>query len=329
MLKLFYILMYILSFMKKINLAYKRIIFWYILSIVYFSQLSFAVWSDELGKAQTNTNLLLSIFSTDLLINIVFALITIILTFIWSKFATSRLSGYLENSYAWGDSNKEELIWVLTRTINIAILSIWFAITLTVLWIDMWIFLGWLWFGIWFTLKIFLTNFIAWILMVTQWFYHLWDIIEVWGKIWKIRNIHALFTAIEQFDWVIYYIPNVKFLEENVSNYHANDKRRVSVDIWVDYETDIVKAKKIMMQVVDKFPNILRTPEPDVLIAEMKDSSINLSLRFWINSKDWFFIQKSNVTETINLAFKQAWITIPFPQITISSRDNSKELFNK
>jgi len=61
-----------------------------------------------------------------------------------------------------------------------------------------------------------------------------------------------------------------------------------------------------MMQVIEKFPNILQTPLPNVLITKMDDSSINLSLRFWINSKDAFFDTQSNVTETVNLAFSQA-----------------------
>jgi len=158
--------------------------------------------------------------------------------------------------------------------------------------------------------------------MVTQWFYHLWDVIEVVGRTWTIKKIHALFTEIEQFDWVIFFVPNVKFLEEDISNYHSNDKRRVSIDIWVDYDTDILKAKKIMMQVIEKFPNVLQTPLPDVLITKMDDSSINLSLRFWINSKDKYFDTQSNVTETVNLAFKNAWIVIPFPQITLSNRSD-------
>jgi small conductance mechanosensitive channel len=307
--------------MRKIRIAS----FLYLLSIIYFSEFSFAaVWASELDKTQENTNIILSFFSTDLLLNVIFAWVTIVWTLALAKIATAKLTSYLEWTYAWEESGREELVWVLSRTVNISILSIWFAITLTVLWIDMWIFLGWLWFGIWFTLKIFLTNFIAWILMVTQWFYHLWDVIEVWGRIWTIRKIHALFTAVEQFDWIVYYVPNVKFLEEEVSNYHSNDKRRVDINIWVDYATDIVKAKKVMLQVIEKFPNVLQAPAADVLVEKMWDSSINLSLRFWINSKDTYFISKSNVTETVNMAFKQAWITIPFPQVTLSNRSDFK-----
>jgi small-conductance mechanosensitive channel len=44
-----------------------------------------------------------------------------------------------------------------------------------------------------------------------------------------------------------------------------------------------------MIQVAEKFPNILQAPGPDVFIDKMSDSSINLSLRFWINSKDQYF----------------------------------------
>jgi small-conductance mechanosensitive channel len=73
----------------------------------------------------------------------------------------------------------------------------------------------------------------------------------------------------------------------------------------------------------------LKAPEASVFITKFDDSSINLSLRFWINSKWEYFSTKSNVTETINLAFKQYWITIPFPQITLSNRSDFKISLDK
>lgn len=293
----------------------------YILSTVYFSELSFAATDNTSTKWTENTNIILEYLNWDLLINILFAILTIIFTFLIAKFITSKLIRFLEWSYAGEESWREELVWVLSRTVNIAILSIWAAITLTILWVDMTIFLWGLWFGLGFTLKIFLTNFVAWILMVTQWFYHINDMIWVWNRVGRIRKIHALFTAIEQFDWVIFYSPNVTFLEQEIENYSTNDKRRVDISIWVDYDTDILKAKKIMMQVIENFPHVLKSPWADVIISDMWDSSINLSLRFWINSKDTFFTLKSNVTETVNLAFRQSGIIIPFPQMTLSNRD--------
>ncbi len=284
-------------------------------------------WEKEVQQASENTNKLLQFFSLDMLINIIFAIIAIIMTLIISKIVDSKIWSFVEKSWNW--ENREELVWVMTRTANIAVLSIWFTIVLSILWIDMWIFLWGLWFWIWFTLKIFLSNFIAWIIMVTQWSYHNWDIIKIWEKIWKIRKINSLFTEIEQFDGIIFFVPNVKFLEDEVENFHINDKRRVEINIWVDYDTDIVKAKKIMLQVINNFPWILKAPESSVFVTNFNDNSIDLSLRFWINSKWEYFSIKSNVTETINLAFKQYWIVIPFPQITLSNREDFKINLNK
>lgn len=142
---------------------------------------------------------------------------------------------------------------------------------------------------------------------------------------WYIKKINALFTEVKQFDWVIFFVPNVKFLENNVQNFHSNSSRRVEINVWVDYATDLIKAKKIVMQVLNNFSNILKAPTPEVLISEFENSSINIKVWFWVDSKSWeYFNTKSNVTETINLAFKQAWITIPFPQVTLSNRTDFK-----
>lgn len=297
----------------------------YLLTVVFLfiNNVSAAKSGDkELDQAGQNANALMAFFSIEMLINIIFAIIAIVMTLIISKVLDWRIKKFIETWWTW--ENREELAWVLSRIAHISVLAVWFTIVLSILGIDMGIFLWGLWFWIWFTLKIFLSNFIAWIIMVTQWSYHNWDVIEIGSTSWTIKKINSLFTAVEQFNWVIFFVPNVKFLEDEVKNFHANDKRRVEIEVWVDYQTDILKAKKIMLQVIENFPWILRTPESNVFITKFDDSSINLSLRFWINSKWEYFATRSNVTETINLAFKQYWIHIPFPQITLSNRSDFK-----
>ena len=305
--------------MNKFNLSF---LFYVLISIYSFDNVYALTSGDEKEIAEENVNILLSFFSAEVFLNIIFAIISIVLIFFITKVLNSKLTGYLEGMYSWEGSGWEEIIWVVTRTINVSMLIIWSSITLSILWIDMWIFMWWIWFWLGFTLKTFLTNFVAWITMVTQWFYHNWDIIEIWWKMWKIIKIHALFTVIEQFDWVMFFIPNTKFMEENVSNYYLNDKRRIDIEISVDYNTDITKAKKIIIKVLESYPWILSTPDFDIIVDKLGDCWILLNVRFWINSKDNYFQIKSNVIETINLLFKQSNIIIPFPQITISNREN-------
>ena len=291
------------------------IVLWFIVSITSV----LAAGEAEAEQTADFLNTLLSVFSTQVLLRIVFAIIAIVLTFIVSKIARNRLFGYLERGSLWWEAGKEELIWVISRTVNIAILAVWFSITLGILWVDLAIFMWGIWFGIGFTLKTFLTNFIAWIIMVTQWVYHVGDLIEVNEKKGTIAKIDSLFTSVKQFDGVFFYIPNIKFLEDEVRNYHTSDKRRVEIDVQVDYNTDIVQAKSVINKVLENFP-ILQAPRSDIIVESLGDNGIFLRVRFWIGSKDPYFTLKSNVTETINLAFRQSDITIPFPQITISNR---------
>ena len=295
----------------------------YFTQVIFYSPTSFAaksVWSKEIEQANENVSIIFGFFSKNFLINIIFAFCVLIWTFFFSKILTAKITSYLEITSEWKWSNKEELIWVLTRTVNISVLTIWVFITLGILWVDIWFLMWWIWFWLGFTLKVFLSNFMAWILMVTQWYYHNWDLIKIWDKTGKIKNINALFTSVKQFDGIIFYIPNIKFIEENVSNYNSNDKRRVEIDVPVDYDTDLLKAKEVMFKLLDNFPNILKAPKPNIFVTEFWNSSINLGLKFWISTSDNYFQIKSNVTETVNLALKKHNIIIPFPQVTLSKR---------
>lgn len=279
-----------------------------------------AIGESEVAQTKGTAQVILWFFSTEFLLNIVFAAAILILTIIISKFIQSRLFGYLESANIGDEASKEEVIWVISRTINIIVLITGFSVTLGILWVDLGIFMWGIWFGIWFTLKTFLTNFISGIIIVSQWSYHIWDLIEVGAQRWNITKINALFTEIEELDGVIFNIPNVRFFEENVRNFHTNDKRRIDIEVIVDYETDILQAKKVLQQVISNFPMVLQAPASDVLIQDLWDKGVWLKLRFWVNSKENFVTLKSNVTETVNLAFRQTEIKIPYPQMTISGK---------
>lgn len=291
----------------------------------------FAIWNLEKEKEEVEsfTSLILWFITPSLILKVFFAIFIVIFTIILSKFVKLRLMSYLERifiSQEWW--TREEIIGVIARSINITILLVWTTITLSILWIDLGIFIGWIWFWIWFTLKSFLTNFISWVTMVTQGDYHIWDVVNVWWKTWKIRKINTLFTSIEQFDWLIFNVPNIIFMEEIVTNYHTNDKRRVDVFVWVDYKTDIVKAKSLMLEVIESFPFVLKAPTAKIFVEEFWDNSIKISLRFWINSRDKYFQIKSNVTETINHVFRENWIKIPFPQIEYTIKDGRDDILS-
>ncbi len=293
-----------------------------LLLLILAPQSLFAVvsgWEEPVGsKVGAISQIFTWEFIINMIVNIALVVVVIVLTFIASKFIQSKLFHYLEAANIWDEASKEEIIGVISRTMNIFVLITGFSISLWILWVDLGIFMGWIWFGIWFTLRTFLTNFISWIIIVSQWSYHIWDLIEIGAQRWRITKITSLFTEIEELDGTVFNIPNVRFFEENVRNFHTNDKRRIDVLVNVGYETDILQAKKVLQKVISNFPMVLQAPASDVLIDDLWDNGVALKLRFWVNSKENFVTLKSNVTETVNLAFKQTGIHIPYPQITLS-----------
>lgn len=282
-------------------------------------------WAEQ---ASGFLNILGWLFSQEVLLNLIFAVITIILTFLLSKVIRDKLFTYLERKVSDNES-WSEMVWVITRTVNVVVLIAGFSIVLWILWVDLTIFVWWIWFGIWFTLKTFLTNFIAWVIMVTQNTYHRWDSVEVSWEMWNIVKINTLFTSVRKFDGIMFYVPNINFIEEKVYNYSSNDKRRVDIELLIDYDSDIHKAKTIIYKVAENFPTVLKAPAVDVIVEKLDDSWILLKARFWMSSKDNYFHLKSNITETINLTFKQHWIQIAYPHLHISTwawKDIAKEI---
>jgi small conductance mechanosensitive channel len=260
------------------------------------------------------------IFSKDTFIKIILSLVVIWLTFIITKIVKVKLTHILEKQADW-DTSKEEVFWMIVRTVNIMIIISGFSLAMGILWVNLGLFMWGIWFWIWFTLKTFLTNFIAWIIMLTNGNYSSWVLLEIAWKKWRIVKVNSLMTELEQFDWVRFLIPNIKFLEEPVSNFHTNDKRRLEVFVTIDYDSDVLKAKMLASKVINSLPNILQAPEPSIIITELWQNWIQLKIMAWISSKDNYFRARSNLAETINLAYKKAWIKIPFQQITISNRD--------
>ena len=262
-----------------------------------------------------------SLFDKNTFINLFLAIAVINLSIIITKIVKRKLNNILAKQSDWNDW-KEEIFWMIIRTVNIIILISGFSLAMWILGVNLWLFMWGIWFGIWFTLKTFLTNFVSGIIMVMNWEYTSWMLIEIWWKKWRIVKINALMTELEQFDWVRFLVPNIKFLEEYVSNFDSNDKRRVEVYVNLDYQTDIVKAKMIATKVMNSLPGILQAPEASVIVTELWDNWVRLRIQAWISSKDNYFKVRSNITETLNLAFKQSGIKIWFKQINILNKES-------
>lgn len=94
------------------------------------------------------------------------------------------------------------------------------------------------------------------------------------------------------------------------------DTRRVDRVFGIAYGNDFDKAKGIIYSLIESDTRILSDPEPFIAILELADSSVNIAVRVWVNTPDYWDVYFS-LNEQIYKSFINNSITIPFPQMGV------------
>ena len=142
------------------------------------------------------------------------------------------------------------------------------------------------------------------------------DVIEAQGYIGVVKEIQIFVTILTTADNKMIFIPNGGLSTGSLTNYSAQSKRRVDITIGIDYSDDIDKARKVCKEVVAKNEKIDKDPEPLIAVSELGDSSVNMLVRVWCDTSEYW-----NVTFYLNEELKKAFdknkLSIPFPQRTV------------
>ena len=117
-------------------------------------------------------------------------------------------------------------------------------------------------------------------------------------------------------------VPNGAIYVGTITNWSARDTRRIDVVIGISYEDNLATAKHVIKSVLAREERILEDNPSLVGVLELADNSVNLTVRAWTKVGD-YFATKPALTENIKLAFDEAGITIPYPQVQVHTT-NSK-----
>jgi small conductance mechanosensitive channel len=158
-----------------------------------------------------------------------------------------------------------------------------------------------------------LSNFASGVLMIIFKPFRVGQVVDAGGVVGSVREIGIFTTVIDTLDNKKTIVPNSKVMADNITNYSANDTRRVDLSAGISYADDIDKARAAIGAVLKEVPGILDTPAPDILVSEMGDSSVNFAVRPWCRPTDYWGVY-FGVTEGIKKRFDAEGITIPFPQ---------------
>ncbi|MGN0735158.1 MAG: mechanosensitive ion channel family protein [Anaerovoracaceae bacterium] len=142
------------------------------------------------------------------------------------------------------------------------------------------------------------------------------DVIEVTGITGIVQSIDLLVTTLKTYDNKVITIPNGTITASVMVNYSREDKRRVDVTFSISYDSDIVKAKDVLMAVAESNTDILADPAPVIGVAEHQQSGILLDLKVWCETSRYYDV-RYYLEEQVKLAFDEANITIPYPQMDV------------
>lgn len=158
-----------------------------------------------------------------------------------------------------------------------------------------------------------LSNYASGVVLILTRPFTVGDYISVAGVSGTVQNVTLGNTILSTPDNQMILVPNNKITADVITNATANAIRRIDLVIGIGYGDDIAKAKDLLRGLLDAEPRILADPVYTVAVAELGDSSVNLVVRPWVKTGDYWDV-RFQLTERIKLALDENGISIPFPQ---------------
>ena len=186
--------------------------------------------------------------------------------------------------------------------------------------------------GIGFGLQSIFNNIVSGFVLLFERPIQIGDTIEVGTLMGKVKSMGIRSSNVRTFEGAEVIVPNGQLISNEVVNWTLSDqKRRIEIIAGVAYGSDPHLVRTVLLQALEKNPEIVKDPSPNVFFNELGESSLNFRLLFWVaNFKDWMRV-RNDVMFAIHDALKEAGIEIPFPQrdLHLRSVDAGVEIINK
>ena len=128
-----------------------------------------------------------------------------------------------------------------------------------------------------------------------------------------VREIGLFVTQLATADGVYLSVPNSQLWNKPIHNYSRNPTRRLDLVIGVGYDDDLEKAVRVLKEEFVADERLLADPAPQALVSQLGDSSVNVTLRGWLNAADYWSVL-FDMTRRTKLRLDAEGISIPFPQ---------------
>ncbi len=249
------------------------------------------------------------------------AFVVFVLFYIIAK----AIKGIVESRMADKFEEHKEMQILAGRTSSTVTIIIGATISLNIAGIDLTAIIAAAGFAIGFALKDIIINFLAGVMILAQKHFTIGDFIKIEGTIGKIVEIQTRATILQALDGTMVVVPNSELFTKQVISYTSNPFRRIELAVGVEYDTDLNQAIENCYSAVKNTSGILIEPKPVVIVKGFGDSSIDLAVRAWVESRGGWLKIKSTLAMNIKSQFDEVGIGIPFPIRTVVFDKDVKE----
>lgn len=162
-----------------------------------------------------------------------------------------------------------------------------------------------------------LSNFAGGVIILVFRPYKVGDYIEAsTGASGTVTDIQIFHTVLTAPDNKIIFAPNGEMSSAVITNFNRKDTRRLQFTFGVEYGTDFELVKSTLLEIINKDSRILQTPAPFIELSELADSSVNILVRVWVNTPDYWSVN-FDMNKNVYATFNEKGISFPFPQLTV------------
>lgn len=148
------------------------------------------------------------------------------------------------------------------------------------------------------------------------------DYVNLGGEEGVVQEIQIFNTILTTVDNKTIIMPNGPVANGTIINYTKADKRRVDWSFGIAYGDDLKQAKDLLNTFIAEDNRIMKDPESFVGLGELADSSVNITVRAWVKTEDYwpvFF----DMNERVYTEFDKVGLNIPFPQLDVNLVNNN------
>ncbi|MFC2110270.1 mechanosensitive ion channel family protein, partial [Bacteroidota bacterium] len=148
------------------------------------------------------------------------------------------------------------------------------------------------------------------------------DVIDAQGYVGSVKEIQIFSTILKTPDNKTIIIPNGGLSNSSMTNYSVEEKRRVDFTFGVGYGDSTEKTREVLGALIAADKRILSDPAaPFVAVSELADSSVNFTVRVWVNAADYWGVY-FDMNEKVYNTFNTEGLNIPYPQMDVHVHKN-------